>query len=293
MSDQQIIFDRNLVRRHRDRAAARFDNHDFLYREIGERLLDRLDDVRRHFPMALELGCRTGLLSRLAQGRAGIEHWISADLSPAMVERADTPRLVTDAEFLPAKPGSLDLIVSNLSLHWINDLPGALLQMRRALKPDRLFIASMWGGDTLIELREAIIEAELAETGGISPRISPFADVRDAGMLLQRAGFALPVIDSDRLTVTYPDALALMRDLRGMAETNAVLERSRRPMSRRVLARTVAEYAARHAGPDGRITATFQAIFLTGWAPSETQQKPLKPGSAKARLASALDTDEG
>jgi NADH dehydrogenase [ubiquinone] 1 alpha subcomplex assembly factor 5 len=292
MTNSAVIFDRALVRRRRDRAAARFDSFDFLYREIGDRLLDRLDDVRRDFPTVLELGCRTGLLGRMAAGRAGIRHWISGELSPAMAALAPRPRLVLDEEFLPVAPASLDLVLSNLSLHWVNDLPGALFQIRQALTPDGLLLAAIWGGETLIELRDALFQAELAESGGVSPHVSPFADLRDAGMLLQRAGFALPVIDSDRLTVTYPDMFALMRDLRGMGEGNAVLERSKRPLSRAVLARAAARYAEEHAGPDGRVTAAFQAIFLTGWAPADTQQKPLRPGSAKTRLASAFDAEE-
>lgn len=293
MAETLAPFDRALVRRHRDRAAARFGDHDFLFREIGERLLDRIDDMRRSFPVAVDLGCRTGLLADGAKGRGGIETWISADLSAAMVACAPAPNLVADEEMLPFADGSLDLVVSTLSLHWVNDLPGALIQIRRALKPDGLFLAALWGGDTLIELRDALFEAELAAHGGVSPRTSPVADLRDAGMLLQRAGFALPVVDSDLLTVTYSDALALMRDLRGMAETNATRERSRRPSSRAFLADAAARYATDHAGADGRIVASFQAIFLTGWAPAASQQQPLRPGSAKARLSDALDTTEG
>jgi len=181
-------------------------------------------------------------------------------------------------------------VVSNLALHWTNDLPGALAQLRRALKPDGLLLAAMFGGETLAALRAALIEAELGETGGASPRVSPVADIRDAGMLLQRAGFELPVVDGDLITVSYADALALMRDLRGMGETNAVAERARTLTRRRVLARAAAGYPDRDA--DGRIQAGFQIIFLTGWSPHESQPKPLRPGSATTRLADALGSAE-
>lgn len=295
------VFDRALVRRHRDRAAPRFDDgHDFLFTEIGERLADRLDDVRRAFPMALDLGCRTGGLGRLLAGRKGIRTLVSCDLSEAMARRAGSGTVVAagsgtvvaDAEFLPFRDGGFDLIVSNLDLHWINDLPGALLQIRRALKPDGLFLAAMLGGDTLTELRRCLMEAELSVTGGASPRVSPFADVRDTGALLQRAGFTLPVVDADTLTVTYTDALRLMHDLRGMAETNAVLARHRAPTRRAVLMTAAQRYAELFAEPDGRIPATFQVLYLLGWAPHESQPQALKPGSAQTRLAEALKSEE-
>ncbi len=209
-----------------------------------------------------------------------------------MVAKADAPRLVLDEEFLPIAPGSLDLVVSNLSLHWVNDLPGALLQIRQALKPDGLFIASLWGGDTLMELRRAVFEAELEETGGVSPRFSPLTDLPDLGMLLQRAGFALPVVDSDRLTVTYGKVDALFSDLRGMAETNAVIERPRSPLPRRVLARAAASLYNDAQQQDGRIRMTFQTLFMTGWSPAPSQQVPLRRGSAETPLAKALGNGE-
>jgi len=284
------VFDRDAVRRHRDRAADRFDHHDFLFREIGDRLVERLDEVNRRFVRVLDLGCRTGLLRAPLAARAGVETVVGLELSPAMASRAGQPAVVADEELLPFAPGSFDLVVSNLALHWTNDLPGALAQLRRALKPDGLLLAAMLGGNTLADLRAALIDAELAETGGARPRVSPVADVRDAGMLLQRAGFELPVVDADTIWVTYPDAMALMRDLRGMGETNAVAERPRALTRRGVLARAAAAYPAREA--DGRIRAGFQVIFLTGWAPHASQPKPLRPGSATARLADALGGTE-
>ena len=307
------VFNRQTVRRHRDRAAAAFGDHDFLFRESAERLSDRLDDVKRGFPLALDLGCHTGQLARALKGRGGIGTLVQCDLAPAMateaaqaaaladanalaepraLAEAATLALAGDEEWLPFGEGCFDLVMSNLSLHWVNDLPGALVQVCRALKPDGLFLASMLGGETLNELRQALAEAEIAEEGGLSPRVSPMADVRDAGGLLQRAGFALPVADSDTLTVIYPDPMKLMADLRGMGEANALIE-SRKGFTRpRTLAAAAARYSELFADEKGNVPATFQVITLTGWAPDPSQQQPLKPGSATSRLAEALDTEE-
>jgi len=286
------VFDRHSVRRNRARAASGLDGAGFLYREIADRLADRLDDIRRSFPTALDLGCHGGEFGRALLGRGGVETLVQADLSPEMAARAGAPALACDEELLPFAPASLDAVFSSLSLHWVNDLPGALIQIRRALKPDGLFLAALFGGETLVELRQAWLEAEIAIEGGAGPRVSPFADLRDAAGLLQRAGFALPVADSDRLTVTYPDALSLMREVKAMGEANAVAERRRTPTRRETLAAAAAIYQQRFAAPDGRIPASFQIIYLTGWAPSEVQQKPLRPGSAAHRLADALGAAE-
>ncbi len=288
-------FDRSLLRRRRDRAAATFARHDFLVREAGERLCDRLDDVRRKFPQALDLGCHGGELAGILGGRGGVERLVQSDLSPAMARHAaanGSPALAADEEFLPFAPGSFDLVLSCLSLHWVNDLPGALLQIRQAMKPDGLFLAVLFGLDTLAGLRECLIEAEAETKGGASPRISPFADAREGAGLLQRAGFALPVADVETLSVTYPDALALMRDLRGMGEANANRARSDRYAGRELFARAAALYARRHGEAGGRVGAQFRLLFLTGWAPHESQQKALRPGSARNRLAHALDAIE-
>ena len=287
------VFDRRLVRQNRDRAASGLGAHDFLFREVGERLADRLDDVTRRFPRALDLGCHAGELAATLRGRGGIEMLVQCDLSPAMARRAATngnPTLAANEELLPFAPESFDLVISNLSLHWVNDLPGCLVQIRQCLKPDGLFLATMLGGDTLAELRQALMEAELATTGGVSPRVSPFADLRDAGSLLQRAGFALPVVDGDRLTATYPDILALMRDLRGMGETNAVQARPRR-FARRTLFAHADHLYRRTAASDGRLPATFQILTMTAWAPDAAQQQALPRGSARTRLADALGID--
>lgn len=288
-------FDRGLLRRRRDRAAANFARHDFLVREAAERLCDRLDDVRRKFPLALDLGCHDGELAGILGGRGGVERLVQSDLSAVMAGHAAAngcPTLAADEEFLPFAAGTFDLVLSCLSLHWVNDLPGALLQIRQAMKPDGLFLAVLFGLDTLAALRDCLIEAEAETKGGASPRISPFADARDGAGLLQRAGFALPVADVETVSVTYPDALALMRDLRGMGEANVNRARSDKYAGRELFARAAALYAARHGEADGRVRAQFRLLFLTGWAPHESQQQALRPGSARKRLAHALDTVE-
>ena len=292
MPDPMTVFDRLTVRRHRDRAAAGLADCDFLLREVGERLLDRLDDVKRRFPLALDLGCRTGILADLLNGRGGVGTLVRCDLSEAMARRAGRPAAVADEELLPFAEGAFDLILSNLSLHWVNDLPGALVQIRRALKPDGLFLGTLFGGGTCRELRQALTEAEIAEEGGLSPRVSPLAVVRDAGDLLQRAGFALPVADADTLTVSYPDPLKLMADLRGMGEANAVAARRKTVSRRGTLTAAAARYHALFADAAGRVPATFEVIFLTAWAPDPSQPRAARPGSATARLADALGVPE-
>ncbi len=289
------VFDRRLVRRRRDRAAAGLGGHDFLLARVAEGLVERLFDVRRDFPRVLDLGCHDGAFARALAGRKGMVTLVQADLSPALAARAAAtgcPAVAADEELLPFADGAFDLVVSALSLHWVNDLPGTLVQVNHALRPDGLFMAAMLGGDTLVELRRALMEAELAVAGGVSPRVSPFADLRDAAGLLQRAGFALPVADVDTLTVTYPDAFRLFTDLRGMGETNAALARNPKPPPRALWLEAARRYHDLYAGPDGRIPATVQILWLAGWAPHESQQKPLRPGTARTRLADALDAVE-
>jgi len=289
------VFDRVLLRRRRDRAAAGLRGHDFLFAEAAERLADRLDDVTRKFPLALDLGCHDGTLARVLAGRGGVETLVQCDLAPAMARAAASngaPTLAVDEEALPFARASFDLVISVLGLHWVNDLPGALIQIRHVLKPDGLFLGALLGGETLTELRLALMEAELAEEGGVSPRVAPFAELRDAGGLLQRAGFALPVADADRLTVSYPDALALMRELRAMGESNVLIERRRGFTRRATLARAAAIYAEKFADAEGRVRASFEIVTLTGWAPHPCQPQALKPGSAITRLADALGTEE-
>jgi NADH dehydrogenase [ubiquinone] 1 alpha subcomplex assembly factor 5 len=284
-------FDQRAVRQHRARAA--MTRHaEFLFVESAERLADRLADINRTFPRALDLGCRDGLLGRQCGSRGGIEFLVAADPAARFAGQAPAPHLVAEPEALPFALGSFDLVLSNLMLHWTNDLPGALLQLRQALKPDGLLLASLCGGETLTALRQSLIEAESEIEGGVSPRVSPFADPRDLAGLLQRAGFALPVVDSDTIEATYPDALALMRDLRLMGESNAVALRRRNFTRRATLLRAAAIYATRFAQADGRIPACFEIVTLTAWAPHESQPKPLRPGSAATRLADALGTQE-
>lgn len=270
MSDP-IIFDRAQVRRQRDRAAATLARHDFLLQESADRLCDRLEDVTRQFPVALDLGCHGGELSQRLRGRFGIDTLISCDLSPKMARLAAEGGAISvtaDEEALPFAEGRFDLVVSNLSLHWVNDLPGALLQIRRALKPDGLFIASLLGGETLKEWRQIMMEAELAEEGGVSPRVSPFVDVRDAGGLLQRAGFSLPVADIEPVNVTYGNPMTLLADLRGMGEANAVKARRKSFTRRSTLGRALSLYQERFADEEGRMPASFQILTLTGWTPA-------------------------
>jgi len=292
MTDELTVFDRRLVRARRDRAAPGFDDFDFLFREVADRLADRLLDITRAFPMALELGAHTGVLKRILAGRGQIETLVQCDLSERMMRRADGLAVVADEESLPFDAPRFDLVLSNLSLHWVNDLPGALVQANRCLKPDGLFLGAILGGDTLHELRDCLMQAELDLRGGVSPRLSPFAQVRDAGTLLQRAGFSLPVTDSDVITVTYENAFRLMRDLRGMGETGATFVRAKHFTRRDLFMHAAALYQERHADSDGRIPATFEVIYLHGWSPHDSQQQALRPGSAKNRLADALDTKE-
>lgn len=292
MTDPIRVFDRAAVRRHRERAAPGLAAHDFLIAAAAERLADRLGDVRRAFDEILDLGAHTGQLGRALAAAGWGGRLVAADPALAMARRAGAAAVVADEEALPFRAGAFDAVLSALSLHWVNDLPGALVQARRALRPDGLFLASLVGGASLAELRACLMEAELEVEGGAGPRVSPMIDVRDAGALLQRAGFALPVVDSEILTVTYPDPLALMRELRGMGEANAVAARRRGFSRRETLLRAAALYAERHAGPDGRVPATVEIVTLTGWAPHEAQPRPLRPGSARHSLAEALGTRE-
>jgi len=249
----------------------------------------------RDFPRAVDLSARKGALREaLAQSPAGarIGMLVEADLSAAMLAGRAGPRLALDEERLPFAPGSLDLVVSTLGLHWTNDVVGALIQIRQALKPDGLFLGALLGGSTLTELRQALTDAEGEILGGAGSRVSPFADSRDAAGLLQRAGFALPVADVDRVSVSYEHPLKLLADLRQMGETNVLADRHPRALTRVLLARASELYAERFSAADGRVTATFEIVTLTGWAPHPSQPQPLAPGSAKMRLADALGTVE-
>jgi SAM-dependent methyltransferase len=291
MSVPPLLFGRTLRRRRLDRSAADWPAADFLHRRAAEDVADRLSAIMRRFPLAVELGAAPGLMPGLAQPEQ-VGLWLQAGLSATRLRGVSEPRVVADEEQLPFREASLDLVVSLLSLHWTNDLVGALVQIRRALKPDGLFIGALLGGATLTELRQSLLIAESEIGSGAGTRVSPFADGFDGAALLQRAGFTLPVADVDRVTVRYDHPIKLMADLRAMGETSILADRPRTPLSRAVLARTAEVYAERFALPDGRIPATFEIVTLTGWATHESQQQPLKPGSAKMRLADALKVTE-
>jgi SAM-dependent methyltransferase len=274
------LFDRALIRRRLARAQ-RAGAENFLLAAAIDDLCERLDLVKRDFCAVADIGTPAPELSRrlAREGRRVVRMAATA---------AGAPSVVADEEALPFAPGRFDLAVSALSLHVVNDLPGALIQIRRILKPDGLFLGCLFGGRTLAELRGALATAESELTGGISPRVAPFADVRDMGGLLQRAGFALPVADSAPLTVRFRDMFALMADLRAIGLTSALVARKRTPTPRRLFLRAAEIYAARFSDPDLRVRATFELVFVSGWAPHESQQKPLRPGSARMRLADAL-----
>ncbi len=282
------VFDRALLARRRARAAADpVPGIDFLLERVVEDMADRLAAVERRFPLALDLMGHTGLVADMLAASGKVDRVVRLEREPRLLRPGDVA-VIAEEEALPFAEESLDLVASALSLQFVNDLPGALVQIRRALKPDGLFLAVMAGGNTLAELREATMAAEIELTGGASPRVAPFADVRAVGSLLQRAGFALPVVDRDVVTVRYESPLALLYELRAMGAGNVLVERDREPMPRQLLMRICEVYVERFAEDDGRIPATFEFVSMSGWAPHESQPKPLAPGSARISLADAL-----
>ena len=290
MTGAPQIFDQGLLRARRDRIAALggAGEADFLLSRVADDFVERLSIVRREFPMAANIGAYHGLLAERLRRLPNIGEIVDVESSERCLGLSPGRKIAAEDDALPFAAQSLDLVVSGLSLQLVNDLPGALVQINRALKPDGLFLGALLGGETLKELREAWLLAEEELFGGASPRVAPFADVRELGSLLQRAGFALPVADSDVIRVTYASPLALMRDLKAMAASNMLIERRRTPVSRRLLFRAAEVYRERFGLPDGRIPATFEIITLTGWVPHESQQKPLAPGSAQVRLSDVL-----
>ena len=282
MSTAPRIFDRQAYRARRARAV-RTEGDAILVGDTADQAALRIAAINRRFTRGLDLHSRREAFPALAPLADG---WIRTG------NRPDAPSVVADDEWLPFAEASFDLITSILSLHAVNDLPGVLAQLRRLLRPDGLFIAAMFGGETLRELRAAFAAAEDETLGGASPRVAPFADVRDLGGLLQRAGFALPVADVERTVVRYRELPRLFSDLRAIGETNVLATRKLEALSKRMLAAVIGEYQTRFGDPEGRLPATFEIVFLTGWAPHESQQKPLRPGSAKARLSDALGTTE-
>ena len=275
------IFDRRQRRLCRARAADKIDSHGFLFDHAVKEILENLSMVTREFSSVLQIGLRPYALD--------IAH-VGMDVSPLLCRGSRS--VVADEDFLPFASGSFDLIISPLSLHSVNDLPGALIQIRRTLKPDGLFLAAIFGGETLYQLRDALGQAEMELTGGLSPRLFPFADLPQMASLMQRAGFTLPVADSEKITVTYPSLTKMMHDLRYMGENNILTQRRKTIPSRRLFSRAEEIYREIYAEHDGRLPATFEIIYLTGWSAHDSQQKPLRPGTAQHSLAEALETEE-
>ncbi len=288
-----IVFDQDLIALRRKRALQNGDDKAGFLLDIAAReLAERLDVVERHFDDAVELHGYTGAAAREILATGKVDRLIRVETDAAFAGPAGEIT-VSPLETLPLAPQSVNLVVSPLSLHLTNDTPGVFIQIRRALKPDGLFLAAIPGSGTLQELREVLLETESEMIGGASPRVIPFADVRDMGGLLQRAGFTLPVADIETYTVRYSSLFALLRDIRAMGMTNPLAARSRKPLSKAFFLRAAELYAQRFSDPDGRIRATFSIIYISGWAAHESQQKPLAPGSARTRLADALGVREG
>jgi SAM-dependent methyltransferase len=292
VAHDHAIFDRRLLTLRRDRAARHAASHDFLLQQVAEDIGARVEAIRRRFPVALNLGAHHGVLGRRLRRVPGIELVIDADPAPRLLAQCDGPRVQADEELLPFADRSLDLVASGLALQMVNDLPGTLVQIRRALKPDGLLVAAALGGSTLYELRHALLAAEADTAHGASPRIAPFADIQQFGALLQRAKFALPVVDSVKLTVTYPDPDSLLREIRAMGATNVLFARRRAPLRRATLLSTVDRYRREFGLANGRVPATFEILTLTAWAPQEhAQPTGAEPrGAVMRRSASAALT---
>ena len=286
------IFDRARIRRLRERSVVHYPKYSFLKTRAANDLIERLADTPRIFDLALDLGSHTGPGAEALVRSEKASHILAADVSEAMARACAVPAFAADEERLPIADQSLDLVTSLLSLHGVNDLPGALVQIRRVLKPDGLFVGCLFGAGTLKELRTAIMQAEIDVTGGAAQRIAPLPGLQDMAGLLQRAGFALPVADVDRVTVRYDTPFDLIADIKGMGESAAFAETSRPPLSPRILARMAEVYAEQFADPDGRLRASFEIVWLSGWAPAPGQPQPLKPGSAKQSLARAVGSKE-
>eukprot|EP00462_Mataza_sp_D1_P010374 CAMPEP_0175149766 /NCGR_PEP_ID=MMETSP0087-20121206/17450_1 /TAXON_ID=136419 /ORGANISM="Unknown Unknown, Strain D1" /LENGTH=305 /DNA_ID=CAMNT_0016435543 /DNA_START=75 /DNA_END=992 /DNA_ORIENTATION=+ len=302
------VFNRDVKRVQRDKLVAQVDlqKYDYLKLEIARRMADRVLDIKRQFPVVVDVGCGNRYLSKFLGNKGSIETLIQLDLSPKMLmHNAFTPRdpddpgevvpsyrkeycVVADEEYLPIKPGSVDMVISSMSMHWVNDLPGLLRQIRLALKPDGVFIGAMLGGETLQELRSAFALADLERLGGVTPHVSPFARLRDMGDLLTSAGFTLPAADSDVVTVPYPDMFTLMEHLKGMGENMATVDGCR-PVSRDAFLAASAAFESMYTEEDGAIPVTFEVLYMVGWAPDASQAQPKARGSAKHSLAAELD----
>lgn len=300
-SNQPMMFNRQMKEAQREKAATMSDSKEFDYlrSEVARRLAERLLDITRKFPVAVDLGCGTGHIRKHLGDRGGIENFVQLELSPSALKRdfsmpkADYPEAapdtrtewygVADEEFLPLQPNSVDLVISSMSLHWVNDLPGCLKQIHKALKPDGVFLCAMLGGETLQELRSSLALADMERLGGVRPHVSPFVRLSDCGNLLSEAGFNLPTVDSDALSVPYPDMFTLVDHLKGMAESNANIDRTL-PMSKDSLLAAASIYESMYADEDGIIPATFEVMYMIGWKPHVSQQKPDRRGSAKGSI---------
>ncbi len=291
-----MLFNRKLLAVRRNRAATGFRSVAFLKERAVEDVCERLDFINRRFEQALDIGSHGGFLAAAIARHGNLHDKIGTltecDISPAMLALSPGTSFLADEDHMPLGSQSLDLIVSTLGLHWVNDVPGFMAQSRLALRPDGLLLLTFFGGRTLQELRACLAEAEIEAYGEAYARVSPFADAQDGAHLLQRAGFALPVADSDVVSVRYANLFGLLRDLKAMGETAVFAARPPRRLTRRIIARAADLYQANHSDADGKVRATFELITLTGWAPHESQQKPLPRGSAKMRLADALGTRE-
>jgi len=289
INPENMLFDRDAVAKHRKRAAhLDWEKHRFLFDEVSKRLAERLLDITEQFDLVLDLGSRGGAFSREVLEQERAKNIVQADLCVDLFQGRSGLSVVADEEFLPFAQNSFDLVGSVLGLHWTNDLPGALIQIARVLKPNGLFLGAMFGVESLQELKACLTEAESEIKGGVSPRISPYTEIRDAGALLQRAGFALPVTDVDTITLKYPNPISLMRELRGMGEANALIARQKTFTGRKILMRAGELYIRHFADQDGLIPASFQIIYLTGWSPHDSQQKPLPRGSGQTSLKDQL-----
>ena len=296
MTDRPNLIDDHALIRNRDRAAPHFDGVDYLKRAVAERVMDRIDTILRDLPLVMDVGCHTGLLTEQLLASPKIGQVKAFDPSPEMAEkthaRTGVEVAVAPFDHIPFEDDKFDAIASAFSLHWANDLPGTLIQLRQRLKPDGVLVAALAGGETLNNLRNCMATAESEISGGMSPRILPMADIRDMGGLIGRAGLTMPVADSDIITVTYPDLFTMMGELKQMGEANSMNDRIKRMTSRSVFLRAAELYQDQYAEADGRISASFEIITLTGWSPDESQPKPLRPGSAQIRLADALGATE-
>lgn len=285
-----IVFDRRRHARRRSRASGDYGGYSFLKQRVAKDFAERLLAINRRFPRVLDIGAQDGTVSAAIAAASDDRELFHCDLSPAFCQ--PPLGICCDEELLPFADSSFDLALSALSLHWVNDLPGALVQIQRALKPDGLLMAALPGAGTLAELRQSLLRAESEVRGGAVMRVSPFLDVIDGAQLLQRAGFAMPVADTDTVTVRYDSMINLLADLRGMGETSAFADRSGPPLTRSILMRAAEIYAEQFSDPDGRVRATVEIVTLSGWSPGAGQPVPKRPGSATARLADALGVKE-